>query len=175
MSPAAPRSFFTAGVRQFIPLLVICAGVYAYHNSLHGPFIFDDLPAISNNPTIRQLWSLRSIMSPPPGLIGRPIVSLSLAVNYAWGGLDVRGYHAFNLAIHLMAGLALYGVVWRTLRGLGDRYRDEAPWLALAITLIWIVPVLSAGALLRDPRRRVSAAPPLVYGGDRLDSIGNGQ
>src|SRR5881296_1180983 len=91
--PSSPRSSPTAAARKFIPLLVICAGLYAYHNGLRGPFIFDDLPAISNNATIRQIWSLSSIMSPPPGLVGRPIVSLSLAVNYALGGLNVWGYH----------------------------------------------------------------------------------
>jgi hypothetical protein len=81
------------------PLLVIVAALYAYHNSLHGPLIYDDLPAIRENPLIRTLWPPWHILSPPDSLlmheVGRPAVILSLAINYALGGLNVRGYHVF--------------------------------------------------------------------------------
>jgi hypothetical protein len=45
----------------------------------------------------------------------RPFVDLTLAVNYALGGTDPWGYHAFNLAVHLLAGLLLLGIVRRML------------------------------------------------------------
>jgi Tfp pilus assembly protein PilF len=89
--------------------------VAAYYNSLSSPFIFDDLPAIVDNQTLRHFWSA---LSPPPnggGVIGRPLANLSLGVNYAVGGLQVWGYHATNLAIHILAGLTLFGIVRRTL------------------------------------------------------------
>ena len=36
---------------------VICLAILAaYHNSFLGPFVFDDEPAVLDNPTIRQLW-----------------------------------------------------------------------------------------------------------------------
>jgi len=35
-----------AAAQRLIPVLVICAGLYAYHNSLQAPFIFDDLVSI---------------------------------------------------------------------------------------------------------------------------------
>jgi protein O-mannosyl-transferase len=124
-----------------IPFLLIAAGLYVYDNSLRGPFILDDLSSIPGNPSIRGLLS--SLMSAPPDTtVGpRPIVSLSLAVNYALGGLHVWGYHAVNLAVHILAALALYGIVRRTLLGPGlrERYGDQAPWLALAVALIWVV------------------------------------
>jgi hypothetical protein len=34
---------------------------------------------------------------------GRPLVSLSFAINYAVGGLDVTGYHIGNIALHARA------------------------------------------------------------------------
>ncbi len=143
MSPPAPSSAPAAGVRKFIPILVVCAGLYAYHNSLSGPFFFDDLTAIVNNPTIRQLWPPWGALSPPVNtpVTGRPVVNLSLAVNYALGGLNAWGYHAVNLAIHILAALVLYGVVARTLLcpSLRDRYGEEARWLALAVALVWVV------------------------------------
>lgn len=103
---------------KLIPVLLVVAGLVAYHNSLTGPFIFDDFDAIADNPHVRQLWPLTEAMSAPPdsGVAGRPVVCLSLAINYVLGGLDVRGYHAFNLVIHILNTLLLYGIVRRTLK-----------------------------------------------------------
>lgn len=129
--------------QKFIPLLVVAAGILAYHNSITAPFIFDDLHSIAGNPTIRHLWPVWSALSPPPsgGVGGRPMINLSLAVNYALGGFDVRGYHATNLAIHIFAGLALFGIVRRTLRqpNMSGRFGAAAEPLALATVLIWVV------------------------------------
>jgi Flp pilus assembly protein TadD len=126
-----------------MPVLLIGAALYAYDGSLRGQFILDDLSSIPGNPSIRRLWPLWDAMSAPPDATtrSRPVVNLSLALNYALGGLDVRGYHAFNLAVHILAGLALYGIVRRTLLrpALRERYGHEAPWLALAVALIWVV------------------------------------
>ena len=74
----------------------------------------------------------------------RPIASLTLAINYALAPDDVRdvlspggpsapadvrerflrnvwGYHFFNLLLHILAALALFGVIRRTL--FADRLR----------------------------------------------------
>ena len=103
--------------QRFIPVLVIAASVWAYHNSLNGAFIFDDQVSVEENPSIRHVWPISSALSPPSvaGVGGRPAVNFSLAVNYALGGDNVWGYHALNLAIHILAGLTLYGIVRRTL------------------------------------------------------------
>jgi Flp pilus assembly protein TadD/uncharacterized membrane protein len=72
---------------------------------------------------------------------GRPLVNLSLAINYAFGGVRVWGYHALNLTLHILAGLTLFGIVARTLRqpALRDRFGQAALPLALTIALIWVV------------------------------------
>ncbi|MDE3083686.1 MAG: hypothetical protein KGJ37_00515 [Verrucomicrobiota bacterium] len=90
---------------------LMLAALVVYFNSLSAPFIFDDEPAILTNPTIRHLWPLNEALSPPgggSGVTGRPLVNLSLAINYALGGLDVRGYHLFNLLLHGLSSLALF-------------------------------------------------------------------
>lgn len=100
--------------------LLTAAVLIAYHNSLSGPFVFDDRAAILENPSIRHLWPLGSALSPPTnagGVCGRPVANLSLAVNYAISGTRVWSYHAFNLLVHLLATLTLFGVVRRTLMG----------------------------------------------------------
>jgi tetratricopeptide (TPR) repeat protein len=115
----------------------------AYAGSLAGPFIFDDVESISGNPYIRQLWPPAYLWSAPSRstVAGRPIVGLSLAVNYALGGLDVRGYHALNLLIHLLCALLLFGIVRGTLQQpiLEGRFERSADWLATATALIWVV------------------------------------
>jgi tetratricopeptide (TPR) repeat protein len=122
---------------------VIGAGLYAYHNSLRGPYIFDDRFVIPANPRIRHLWPLWDALSPPAdsAVARRPIVHLSLAINYALGGLDVWGFHAFNLSVHILAALVLWGIVRRTLMlpGLGGRYEAAAPWIATTVALLWVV------------------------------------
>ena len=79
------------------------------------------------NPTIRHLWPIGPVLMPPMSastVAGRPLLNLSFALNYAFGGLEERGYHITNLAIHILAGLALFGIVRRTL--LLPKFRDDA-------------------------------------------------
>ena len=131
--------------QKFIPLVVIAAGLLAYCNTFTVPFFFDDVESIPENPTIRHLWPLWQCLSPPHrgGLTveGRPLINLSLAVNYALGGYNVWGYHAWNLTVHILAGLTLLGVVRRTLLQprLRGRFGAAANELALAVAVLWTV------------------------------------
>ncbi len=137
------RSPFGMDQQKLAALVIIMAGLWAYHNSLHGPFIFDDIPSIVENRHLHHLWPLGSSMTAPPGttVTGRPVVCLTLALNYALGGLSAWGYHAFNLAIHLISALVLFGIVRRTCESepLRDRFGAHATWLAAAIALVWEV------------------------------------
>jgi Flp pilus assembly protein TadD len=123
---------------------MVCAALIVYSNCFWVPFLFDDRQSITDNPTIRHLWPLGRVLAPPVGGItvsGRPLVNLSLAVNYALGGTAVWGYHALNLAVHIFAGLALMGIVRRTLLqpALRERFGGVALPLALAVALLWEV------------------------------------
>ena len=132
-------------VRKLYPVLVIAAGLLAYSNSFTGGFFWDDVWSILRNPTIRHLWPIWNPLLPLRGsgwtVAGRPLVNLSLAINYALGGFNVWGYHALNLTVHILAGLALYGIVRRTLvrPKLPDRFGAVSNELALAIAVLWMV------------------------------------
>ena len=123
--------------------VIVLAGVIAYSNSLSAPFIFDDQTAILDNATIRQLSPLSVPLSPQRDtpVAGRPLVSLTFAINYAAGGLDPRGYRLINIAIHLLAALTLFGLVRRTLRlpSLAPRFGEQATNLAWVVALIWML------------------------------------
>lgn len=137
-----------AAQRKLGVLLAVCcivlSSVGVYWNSLDAPFIFDDFPSIRDNTTIRDLASLGTVLSPPPegsGVTGRPIVNLSLALNYAIGGLEVGGYHWFNVILHTMSGLVLFGLVRRTLTlpTLKEKFGERATLMAMIIAVIWCV------------------------------------
>ena len=124
-------------------LLIPAATLLAYANSFSGPFTFDDLRWTEANPHIRHLWPLWNALQAPqdaPGT-GRPVVCLTLALNYAVSGLDPWSYHLANLVIHASAALVLFGIVRRTLQGprLRDRFGTQANGLAAAVAVCWAI------------------------------------
>jgi len=132
-----PRAKSSGPIQDKWPLVLILFGAVAYWNSLHVPFLFDDRFHIVENTRIRRLW-------PPWTLLlhtSRPVVNLSLALNYAIGRLDPLIYHILNAAVHICAALALYGVLRRTfLSGLlRERFGQSANRLAGLSALIWLV------------------------------------
>ncbi len=114
-------------------LLLALAVAAAYANSLGTPFVFDDGLSIADNPTIRHLGRIGTVLSPPRAgsVCARPVINLSLALNYAISGLNPWSYHALNLLIHAAAALLLFGLVRRTLAG---RWGTLAAW---ATALLW--------------------------------------
>ena len=123
--------------------ILIVSGLLVYINSFSGAFVFDDIKAIVANQRIRNLLPLTESMTGPmeSALRDRPIVSLTLAINYALGGLDAWNFHAFNLLIHILTGLTLFGIIRRTFlsRRLAARFDRQATGLAFASALLWIV------------------------------------
>jgi tetratricopeptide (TPR) repeat protein len=123
--------------QRFIPLLIAGIGLLVYLNSFRDAFVFDDLPHIVQDSGITRLWPMTDLVRHT----SRPVVGISLAVNYALGRLNPWGYHAFNVGIHILAALTLYGVVRLSLLSetLRPRWGQAAPWLAAVISLIWLV------------------------------------
>jgi tetratricopeptide (TPR) repeat protein len=150
--------------------------LWAYSTSFHGVFVFDDIPAIAENPTIRSL-STTAVLHPPERatVSGRPLTNLSFALNYALAPPDVQaamhpdageafyrnvwGYHAVNVGIHLLAALALFGIVRRTLTTAAFRGRFDGveSWLALLSAAIWLVHPLHTQAVTYIVQRAESA------------------
>jgi len=124
-SPVAPSHWL-------IPAVVLVAAVLlVYWNSRSAPFLFDDLSAVVHNPTIRQFRTALTPTADGNATTGRPLVNLSFALNHAFGGESVRGYHAVNILIHAAATLALFGLLRCT--------RAVTEPLAFAIALLWAV------------------------------------
>ncbi|MEK6247610.1 MAG: tetratricopeptide repeat protein [Planctomycetales bacterium] len=125
-------------------LLVLTGVAFTiYVNSLTGPFFFDDLDWIDRSTNIRTVWPLYHLLqfSEENSLVGRPVISLIMAVNYSICGRNVVGYHIFNITVHILAALTLMGIVRRTLqlKSLQARFGIDAPWLAFCSALLWMV------------------------------------
>jgi tetratricopeptide (TPR) repeat protein len=113
--------------------ILVAAAIAVYSRTFSVPMLLDDESTIADNPTIRHLITA---FWPPPNTTasGRPILNFSLAVNYAISGTAVWSYHALNLAIHVLAGLTLFGIVRRTLA----RRADPAAFpVAFSAALLW--------------------------------------
>jgi protein O-mannosyl-transferase len=146
-TPAAPAT----GWRLWLALIVITVSGFAvYAGSLHGEFVFDDLHTIVESPNVRSLTPLTKSLTGEPGstVSGRPVPAFSLALNYAAGELDVFGYHLVNVTLHVLAALALFGLLLATLSRLADeRLRRGALPLAFATSLLWVLHPLHTDAL----------------------------
>ncbi len=160
-SPRALRAlrhpvFLTVGLLA----LGACA---AYRNTLTAPFVLDDGGSITDNTTIHQLWPPWQALNPPRGgftVSGRPLMNLTLAVNYAISGEAVWSYHLLNLVIHFLAACALFGLVRRTLAlpSLRWRFGDAATSLAAAIAGLWLLHPLQTEAVTYVSQRTESLA-----------------
>jgi protein O-mannosyl-transferase len=146
---------------RWAPLvLALACGAAAYGNSFRGPFIFDDIDGILNNPQINRSLPDRGGAAPTT-LSGRPVLRLSFMADYAVGGMNVEIYHATNLLIHLGAGVLLLGIVGRNLsrrETWGGRFECSGPWLAGVVAGIWLVHPINTSAVTYIVQRAESLA-----------------
>ena len=166
--PAQPAPAEHRPVRLAGALLAVLAAA-AYANTFAVPLLLDDRSAITENPSIQSFWRLGRILQPPDlsSAGGRPVLNLSLALNYAISGQAVWSYHALNLLIHILAGLTLFGVVRRSLNkvrgtgfqpvlGTGHGLEAHATCLAFAVAAIWMLHPLQTEAVTYISQRAES-------------------
>lgn len=112
-------------------LIIALAGVIFFGNGLIGVFLFDDVRFIASE-TISE-FRVGEILDKR-----RPLVELSLAINYAISESNPVGYHIFNIIVHVLAALALFGIVRRTMLRF-PKAASIACRTSLAASLLWVV------------------------------------
>jgi tetratricopeptide (TPR) repeat protein len=154
ITPAVPSSATSGWAAIGLSLAVILA----YWNSLGAPFHFDDVAAVTGNPTIQGGSPLAWLRPPADGstTTGRPLVNLTFGLNHALNGTTVWGYHAVNLALHVAAGLTLLGIVRRTLATAAMRRYALPKWFALGIALLWALHPLQTETVVNIAQRTES-------------------
>ncbi len=144
---------------------IVFGVLIVYANSFQGVFVFDDLPSIEQNASIR---SLRTALQPPGEIgqtvAGRPLLNLTFALNYAVHGFDVRGYHVVNVALHAAAALLLFGLARRAFGtgALATQFGRHATMLAGLVAVLWALHPLQTAAVTYVVQRAESFAALLI-------------
>ncbi len=86
-------------------LLITIVALSAYANSYDCAFHFDDLPHLVESPHLHDLSRVKDWLSHYPT---RPFGFFTFAVNYHFHQLDLWGYHAVNVGIHLLTAWLVY-------------------------------------------------------------------
>jgi tetratricopeptide (TPR) repeat protein len=97
--------------------LILVAAAAAFGNVFPNAFHLDDFYRVTGNPGIQQVHPIwrhfvdPSTMSTLPRITAyRPLLPLTLSLNYWWGGEQPAGYHAVNLAFHAISSLLVYAL-----------------------------------------------------------------
>src|ERR1043165_4259355 len=85
-------------------ILLFLAGLLAYQNCITKAFVLDDMGWIATCTYLDEPWEYANINS------GRFIAELTILFSH-WTGGTVVSYHVFNVAVHVMAALALFGLI----------------------------------------------------------------
>lgn len=142
-------------------ILISLISIIAYSNSFSVPFHFDDIPNIANNSSIRDLSSFPEPAGTGQFIPTRSIGYLSFALNYTFHGLDVTGYHAVNLLIHIINAILLYSLVmmtFKTPRLDGSVLREKSGHIALFAGLLFAAHPLQTQAVTYIVQRFASLA-----------------
>ena len=120
--------------------------------AMSGDFIFDDYPNIVTNTRIHaeqlDMASLkRAALAYDPGSYGRPLATISFAIDYAIGGKDPWGYKLTSLVVHLVNALLVFLLV-RRLLSLDSRMAMAGAWVSFVISLAWAAHPLQVSTVM---------------------------
>lgn len=97
------------------PIIIILLGILAYSNSLNGKFIWDDITLIRDNLYLRHWTGVARFFIKDTTEGGtdklypyRPLQMASYALEYSIWRLNVLGYHAVNMVLHILTALCVY-------------------------------------------------------------------
>ena len=150
------RSNAVVGGLALLGILSLTAAIY--WPGINSDFILDDYQNIVDNGDIRiDRISVGNLIEASRayggGLIGRPISTITFAINYELTGLDPRAFNLTNLAIHLLNATLVLLLLQALFRLAGIYHRPEIWALALAGTLYWSIHPIQVSTVLYAVQR----------------------
>ncbi len=125
--------------RLLFCLTIIIITIIVFLNSLHNDFQLDDYYRVVDNPGIQKLMPLHRhffdprTMSTYRGIVQfRPMLPLTLSVNYAISGDSLAGYHIGNILFQVIAGLLVFFVILELLNQVEAFKKRKADRLSVA-------------------------------------------
>ncbi|MFA4827673.1 MAG: tetratricopeptide repeat protein [Thermodesulfovibrionales bacterium] len=142
-------------------VIIFLLSLFAYSRTFNGEFQFDDDTSVIENPYVNgaSKFSWHNLA----GSIGngaRPFTAITFALNYQFGGLDVRWYHITNFIIHIFNGALIFSIVLLTMRSskLPAHYTARASSVALISTAIFLLHPVQTEAVSYISQRYESLA-----------------
>lgn len=155
--PAGPDRFALA-----VAALLLAAVLGAYLPSLHAGYVFDDVPNIVDNPTIKAPTSLNALFHPPPSIAARPLLNLSFAATEALGDGKPPAHRLFNILVHAASALFLFGIARRLMR---TNDSDRGDYSAAGTALLWALAPVNSMAVTYIVQRAESLSAFFLFGG----------
>jgi protein O-mannosyl-transferase len=129
--------------KYLLPSVVAIAAFLVYAGAIHYGFVFDDIENILNDPEFfnfqpSQAWHI--LIQP-----WRALIRISYGYTHYWFGFNPEAYHLFNVLIHAINSVFVYGIA----RLLAKRWLspDRIEIFAAAAGLIFAVHPLQSEAV----------------------------
>jgi tetratricopeptide (TPR) repeat protein len=135
----SPLTMFRLNPDLWFAIISACWVALLYRHVIGAPFVYDDVAQIQNNPALSS-WHSAAVYarSAVPfnsefrgfgGSFYRPLFWFSLALDRALWGLNTRGFHFTNFALHWANGLLAFLLL--------RRLRLSVPFSA-AVSIAWL-------------------------------------
>jgi protein O-mannosyl-transferase len=134
-----------------ITLVLFLAVLVAYGNALHGAFQFDDYNVIVNSDAVHSWAAWYTDVF--HGL--RPLLKLSYMLNWV-SGLDVLGFHLFNICMHFINVMLVYALASRLFAHSFDDDRQRKRLAAQSAALLFAVHPVNTEAITYISGRSMS-------------------
>jgi hypothetical protein len=140
-------------VRRFAHLLLLLITLtiafFVYQHGLSGTFVLDDHHNITANARVAIVdltpkTLKQAALSNNSGPLGRPISSLSFALNHYVSGFHPLSFKLTNLILHLINGLGIFFLTTLALKIHRQRVQPALTiahigWVSLAVTAAWLL------------------------------------
>ncbi len=141
-----------------------------YSNTLNSSWHFDDYDNITQNSKLHienlKFDSIVQTLFAMPGgnndnpKLYRPTACFTFGINWYFGKDDVRGYHVFNITIHILTSFVLFLLITKLLStpALKKRYKGNKYFVALLATMLWAINPIQVQAVTYIVQRMASLA-----------------
>jgi len=163
------RSHSRAAAYVLLGLALLLAAC-VYVPSLRGGYVFDDFPNIVDNREV-HLTSLdwpsarAALWSSPSEVLLRPLAMLSFALNWYVSAGDPHSMKVVNLAIHLLNGLLLFGLLRAMTWQLPPEQRTRGDLLAAVVSGAWLLAPINFTGVAYIVQRMESLCHVFVFSG----------
>jgi len=145
-----------------------------YSNTFSASWHLDDDPNIVNNSQLHienlmpeTLWKTFFAKPGPVEKFYRPLPCLTFALNWYYGGDNVTGYHAVNIAIHILTAIFLYLSILNLFKSpnLEEKVKGKEHFIALLSAALWAVnPIQTQAVTYIVQRMAIMAAMFYILG-----------